>query len=374
MTLNSLDRCVPPFCNIEIIIVINHGENENPEIKIANLETAKMITEWIKTNQHDNYHVIKAFDLPHKKAGVGLARKIGMDEAARRFEMIGEQNGIIVCFDADCLCEPNFLVEIFKAYQQNPLINAALVYFEHYTDQNTEIDIREAIINYELHLRYYVQALKLADFPFAYHTVGSCITVSSAAYKKQGGMNLRKAGEDFYFLQKVFPLGNITNIVSTKVLPSPRISNRVPFGTGKAVSEFIKSKNQDYKTYNPKTFLDFKKFNTSVVELWKNHNPQNFMEEMPESLQQYLHSIDFAEQAHKIHRNSGEEAVFVKSLYNWFNGFKALKYVHFSRDLFYENIDVLEAANWIINENFGKSVDTKPEALEMMRTLDKSNN
>jgi len=34
-----------------------------------------------------------------------------------------------------------------------------------------------AIAAYELHLRYYVQALRYAGFPHAHHTVGSCLAV-----------------------------------------------------------------------------------------------------------------------------------------------------------------------------------------------------
>jgi hypothetical protein len=371
-TLKSLECCAKPPCKTEAIVVINHGEAEKREIKEVNLCTIEKIEKWIEETNLDNFHYIKAFDLPHKKAGVGLARKIGMDEAARRFDMIDENKGIIACLDADCICKPDYLIEIYKTYQQKPSTNAALVYFEHYTDKHTGSKIKEAITNYELHLRYYVQALKLAAFPFAYHTVGSCITVTSDVYQKQGGMNLRKAGEDFYFLQKIFPLGNIKNIVSTMVLPSSRTSDRVPFGTGKAVTELIKNEIHDYKTYNPKTFIDFRMFNISVGNLWSDDTLQSFIDNMPENMRQYLSSIDFLEQVKKIRQNSGDKPGFIKSFYLWFNGFKALKYIHFTRDAFYENVEVLKASNWVLKENFGTTAGSKVEALEMMRQLDRS--
>jgi glycosyltransferase involved in cell wall biosynthesis len=373
-TLQSLANCEIPPCKTEVLIVINHGETENQEIINVNQQTAEKIEKWKTELSLDNYHIIKAFNLPQKKAGVGLARKIGMDEASRRFEMIGEKKGIIVCLDADCTCESNYLREIYLTYKNRPATNAALVYFEHFINSHTDKSIREAITNYELHLRYYVQALKLAAFPFAYHTVGSCITVTSQVYMKQGGMNLRKAGEDFYFLQKIFPLGNISNVVTSIVSPSSRVSDRVPFGTGKAVSEFIKNQQKDYKTYNPQTFRDFKVFNAASGDLWYDDKADSFFESMPESISRFFNLIGFQEQVKKIRLNSGDQSGFIKSLYSWFNGFKALKYVHFSRDNIYENMDLLEASNWVLRENFGTTARSKEEALEMMRQLDRSDN
>lgn len=57
--------------------------------------------------------------MPAKKAGVGLARKIGMDEAAFRLNSIN-QDGVILCFDADSQCQPNYLKEIESHFLNNP--------------------------------------------------------------------------------------------------------------------------------------------------------------------------------------------------------------------------------------------------------------
>src|SRR4029434_9989987 len=100
-------------------------------------------------------------------------------------------------------------------------------------------EIYKAIAAYELHLRYYLQALRTAGFPHGYHTIGSSMAVRARTYMEQGGMNRRQAGEDFYFLHKLIPLGGFTELNSTTVYPLPRPSNRVPFGTGRAVSEWL---------------------------------------------------------------------------------------------------------------------------------------
>jgi len=370
--LESLENCTQPDCGVEIIIVINHADTENPEIKNTNDNTATKLEHWIKQTHQFKYFIIRAFDLPAKKAGVGLARKIGMDEAVRRFEELHQHRGIIVCYDADCTCNDNYLREIHKTYRQSPNTNAALIYFEHDINSTKEPEIKEAIINYEVHLRYYVQALKFAKFPFAFHTVGSCITVRSDVYQKQGGMNTRKAGEDFYFLQRIFPMENVKNISTATVFPSPRSSDRVPFGTGRAVGDMIKCNSKAQYTYHPQIFIDFKIFNDKFSKLWETNSIKNINNDLPESVRAYLEEIDFGSQIEKLKKNFKTQKKFDHAVQNWFNGFKALKFVHFARDHHYPNMEIQKAANWILKQRKGIEAKDLLEALLALRTLDKS--
>ena len=57
---------------------------------------------------------------------------------------------------------------------------------------------------------------------------------------KQDGLNKKQAGEDFYFLQKIMPMGNYFELNSTTVHPSSRTSDRVPFGTGPIINQYLK--------------------------------------------------------------------------------------------------------------------------------------
>jgi len=80
-------------------------------------------------------------------------------------------------------------------------------------------------------------------------------------------MNKRQAGEDFYFLQKIIPLGHFTDLTETKVIPSSRPSDRVPFGTGKAVRDFLRDR-QSW-TYPLQSFLDLKQLFEQLPELFR---------------------------------------------------------------------------------------------------------
>ena len=372
--LKSIYACTIPDCLVEVIVVVNHGKNEDQHVINQNRQSADTIERWFRSNPNPSIegHVIRAFDLEDKIAGVGLARKIGMDDAVRRFEDINKKRGVIVCFDADCTCSSNYLQEIYRAYHQRPEINAGLLYFEHPLSGNMSNETYDAIINYELHLRYYKNALGYANFPYSYHTVGSCITVTSEAYQKQGGMNKRKAGEDFYFLQKIFSLGKIENITEAKVIPSPRSSDRVPFGTGKAVHDILLKSSSNYYTYNPKIFMDLRRFINRVPELFKGNMASSAINNLPQSIRDFMAGHDYFKNLQKIIKNNRSEKQFVKSFFQWFNGFTVLKYVHFARDEFFEHVEVFEAAEWVIVKNKGVHPIDKKDALFLLREIDRS--
>jgi hypothetical protein len=84
-TFQSLEACTGHRGNVAVLVVVNHGEHESEAIKAYNVQSCEALEVWMKAKRKLQYHLIRAFDLPSKKAGVGLARKIGMDEAVRTF-------------------------------------------------------------------------------------------------------------------------------------------------------------------------------------------------------------------------------------------------------------------------------------------------
>ena len=208
---------------IEVIIIVNYPENADPAIIQRSEQLIKQVEE-LRKQVKSGFPIFTHMSVfPKKKAGVGMARKTGMDEATRRFAAL-DREGIIVNLDADCTVAPDYFNEIGRYYEDNPAIWAAGVQFEHRTGQGMERALEEAIIEYELHLRYFIAAQRLIGLPFAYQTVGSCMTVRSTAYRKMGGMNMRQAGEDFYFLHKFIDINRFGEINTTTVYPAARPS------------------------------------------------------------------------------------------------------------------------------------------------------
>ena len=378
LCLMNLKKCALPECDVEVIVIINHSEAENPLVKKNNLEIFEKVKTWSDQNSTHRlkFQVVLMGDLPKKFAGVGMARKVGMDEAAWRFEKIRQPGGVIACFDADSRCDKNYLTELYRHFSQNPKINACSVYFEHPTEgAEFEADIYEAITHYELHLRYYVNAQRWSGFPHAYQTIGSSMAVRCSAYQEQGGMNKRKAGEDFYFLQKFIELGNFSELNSTRVLPSPRKSDRVPFGTGKAVAEILDGKQKPI-TYNPLIFQDLKIFFESVFEFY-NIEKEAFAQKfscLPDTVQSFLKTVDFEKNSFEINKHTNSPASFHHRFFRWFNAFMLMKFVHYARDNFYPNVPVREAASWLAQnlDGFSSPETTEKELLQWFRMRDKA--
>ncbi|MDP4680515.1 MAG: glycosyltransferase family 2 protein [Cyclobacteriaceae bacterium] len=373
-SLISINNCHSQ-CPVEIIVIINASEIDSEEIKEHNINTYQEVLGWSDSIQstNKNFHFILENESPKKHAGVGLARKIGMDEAVRMFETINNSDGVILCFDADSTCEENLLSEVWSHFLLNPKSPGCSINFEHPLTGNLDHQIYRGITFYELHLRYYVDALKYAGFPYAYHTIGSSMAVRSSAYQKQGGMNRKKAGEDFYFLHKIIPLGNFGEVNSTAIYPSPRASDRVPFGTGRAVGEWLAGEQEDYLTYHFQIFEDLKIFITQVDSYFMTNEKalKESMLDLPRSISDFLNSLNFELILKEVQDQSSNLDSFRKRFFQWFDGFRVLKYVHFARDSFYPNISILEGVDWLFSVH---SLTTTPELknkLIKLRRFDK---
>lgn len=307
--------------------------------------------------------------LSNKQGGVGLARKIGMDEALRRASVIHKSHLPIVCLDADCRVSENYFQSIHAYYKQNPQSPGASIYFEH------ELE-KEAISYYELFLRYYVNALRFIKFPYAYHTVGSSMSVRALEYAMEGGMNRRKAGEDFYFIHKIIPRGGFGEINNCKVYPSSRRSDRVPFGTGRAMIEFENDSERLLKLYNFKTFEDLKTVLTCVDQWYINREKPNKLirnfEKLPEIFKSFFEKKDFLWQIEEARDNSSSEKNFLKRIFQWLDAFTLLKIIHHARDHFYPNEDTLLMANQLLMKTqiIEAEIDNVNDLLKVYRKVD----
>ena len=340
-SLQSILNCNLPDCSVEIITVINYPINSPAEvIENASYCIEKVIEKGrVASNPRLAFHYILASDLPKKQAGVGLARKIGMDEAAWRLYGVNNPKGIIACYDADSNCMQNYLVELEKLWRNFPRTYACAIRYEHPVE-GKEFDDRiyQGITLYELHLRYYNQAGRYIKFPFAYHTVGSSMACCAESYVKFGGMNRHQAGEDFYFLQKIIPHGNFRELNSTCVFPSPRPSYRVPFGTGRAMSKYLQDPNELILTYDFNSFLTLIQLFESINFLYCSENQKiiDWSQGLHPALCEFLTSNSFIQKIVEIKLNTTTLESFRKRFYFWFDAFMLLKYLNFAHENYFK--------------------------------------
>jgi glycosyltransferase involved in cell wall biosynthesis len=353
-TLESLKKCSLPDAVVEVIILINHAEDAPLEIKNFNMATKTEADRWIQENNGNKliFFAIGPVELRKKWAGVGLARKIGLDEAVLRFNHFNNTRGIVVSLDSDSLVEPNYLVEIEKHFKQNRKHIGATIKVEHQKNGLSEKQ-KHGIELYEKYLHYYKDALQFTGYSQAMITIGSAFAVTAEAYVKRGGMNRRQAGEDFYFLQNLVQLGTVGEINTTRVFPSARLSNRVPFGTGAAIQKWMEGTEDLTKTYNFKAFAELKTFFDTKERLFQTDEAEylNLISGMPESIRQFLLNDNFWNELDDLNKNCSSLKSFQTRFFHKFNAFKVLKFMNFAHEKYYEKVDLETQCQHIINYN-----------------------
>jgi len=207
----------------------------------------------------------------------------------------------------------------------------AVVRFEHpLHGSDFPPEVYRGITQYELHMRYFVRALAYTGYPWPFHTVGSAFAVTAEAYARQGGMNLKQGGEDFYFLHKMFKAVKTAVISDTCIHPSPRPSDRVPFGTGPVIKQFLENGHGLFQTYNFDAFEDLKLvfhgalscFGTSP-EIRKRLYPG-----LPESFRRFLPATEFSGRMEEILNNAATPESFRKRFFRWFDAFRMIKFLN----------------------------------------------
>jgi len=342
--LESVAACEAPPCDVEIIVVINSSETAGEHARARNAATyreindraARSLPPWL------TLHAVFHDRLPRRFAGVGLARKIGMDEAAARLDRARAATRVIASLDADCRVERNYLTSLHRAFEADPRPAGVSIYFEHPVTEMRDPRAAEALVDYELHLRCYVAGQRMAAFPYANYTLGSAIACRPDAYAAEGGMNRRSAGEDFYFVQKLTASGDYRALTDTVVYPGARMSQRVPFGTGPALRCAIRQPG-GLRTYAPEVYADLGWF-CGIVRAAPPADLCGELSAAPGPLAEFLAKQGHAGRLAEILHHTAGEATFRRRVLRWFNAFLFMKYAQFASRRHYPRRPVTDVA------------------------------
>lgn len=389
--------------NILIILVINSpGESSqacnNQQLNKAILTdtlvlatTAQLTLLQLQQKKHillvDRFS--PGYGIP-KKQGVGLARKIGADIALKLIH-----KGIILSpwihtTDADTQLPQHY----FKASRQETQAGALLYPFYH-------SHFSESSRLYEFSLFYYVDGLKWAGSPYAFHTLGSIIACHYQSYAQVRGYPKRAAGEDFYLLNKIAKVGSIRNLVSQPIKIQARLSDRVPFGTGPAINkiENMTSPQNEYLFYHPIVFIYLKTWLNTIKILWQfntletnqalekavataittNTTHSTEIESRIDQvlLIQCLHSLNINTQIHHGFGQCKTEQHFMRHMHQAFDGFQSLKFIHYLRKHKFSSIPINELFNKPVNPQhqeapqwfYNKTFPLKPRQAQITKTF-----
>lgn len=330
-TLKSLEKTAPQDYGGTLIIVnVNQRASMDRQNNLATLDWLQSFETPLNLSWLDHVTGSAAYA---EQFGVGLARhqacSCGLDFV--------DNKAPVISLDADSPVNPKYLKAIFTYLRETPDFKAGHVNFKHrHCGSDAE---KQAIGVYEQHLHQHRQRLEEANSPHAWYAIGSTIVCTKEAYIKAGGYHCRRmAGEDFYLLQQLSKTGcKISMIEDAFVYPSGRTSDRVPFGTGKAVGDIIESGN--WLTYHHHCYRDLGQLLVAVEENLS-ESADVISEKVPPSCQCWLRERDFIGVWPKLQAHARDTEMLLERFHEWFDAFQTLKLIHHLSDNHYPRVEL----------------------------------
>ncbi|MYF09545.1 MAG: hypothetical protein F4229_00830 [Gammaproteobacteria bacterium] len=244
-----------------------------------------------------------------RRQGVGLARKIAADMASALIAAERITSPWIHMTDADAELPADY----FAHMPARP--GCALHPYRH----EAPPELADAMRLYELHLRYYVNRLRWAGSPYAFHTIGSTVSIHADTYVKVRGVPKRNAGEDFHLLNKVAKVAPIHRLSHPEICLKARLSTRVPFGTGPALRRMTGDDRP--LSYAPESFI-------RLAEVIAHIDRAAPLSNESAALLEELGYPRFRTQAQRQHRRP---ETLRKATHEWFDGLRTLRFIHLAR-------------------------------------------
>ncbi len=359
LVLQSLDAAAAayPRARFAVIVVVNHPSGAPADWRQGNARTL----EWLRTHAQDAIAAPLLWtgatcggkELPPKE-GVGLARKIGHDWAARLAWEAGAPETLLLSLDADCLVDPAYVHAVIASREAEQWAAAVFEYAH-----RCEGPDGDAAAAYECHLRCYAAGLRYAGTPYAFHTIGSAMGCTAMAYAMAAGMPRRAGGEDFYFLQKLAKTSGVATVRIPLVYPSGRRSQRAPFGTGAAICK-LDGDAAAQRTYAPASYGVLHGFIRAMRRAAEAAAEIGWDEVHP-AMGMWLRAAGFEDLWRRFIREGQGAADVERRLFTWFDGFRTLKALHMLRDQGFDDVSVTAAAAELTNLGAWKASTAPPK-------------
>ena len=304
--------------DFQLIVCVNQSESwwDNP-LKIEICKDNQLAISYLQSLNDERITIIDKSSqgkgwLP-KAHGIGVARKLLIDHISS----VAESNDIIISMDADTVFNHKYFSSIAENLHLNPAASAIAVPYYHQLLGENGLD--RAILRYEIYMRSYAINMWRIKSPYSFTALGSAIALPVWAYKAVGGMTPKLSGEDFYFLQKIVKSGRLLHWNVEFVYPATRLSDRVFFGTGPALSKGISGDWQSYPIYSYQLF-DLIATTTNAFKIL-------FTKDVVTPLDDFLFDKFGELPWRKLRQNFKTEAHFVRACHEKIDGLRILQFL-----------------------------------------------
>lgn len=302
--------------------------------------------------------------------GVGLARKIGNDAVLALAAAGRVASPWLHNTDADVILPGDYFDQLEGVGADG--VGAAIYAWDHRFEDDPAL--AEAGRLYEISLRYYVLGLAWAGSPYAYQSMGSALAIPAASYAAVRGFPKKNAAEDFYVLDKLAKVGEIVRLNGARLLLEGRPSDRVPFGTGRALLDLSGKKGglERFRLYHPLVFahlgqwlrvLDTVARSGGSLEAGLAALPSGNPFFRADLLEEALGKLGAFEAVREALGAAKDPVALRRRLHTWFDAFRTLKLVHALRDAGFPSMHWRQALTEAPFTNLVSSTDEETDTL-----------
>ena len=168
------------------------------------------------------------------------------------------------------------------------------------------------------------------------------------------GFPRRNAGEDFYFLNKLAKLGPVVSAQSAPLRIAARVSDRVPFGTGRAMGLAQRDGVDGLpRFYDPRVYVYLRSLlksmqascETGSFERNALHRSLSAQALDATIIDAAMDALGFDAAISKLLRSSADQQQRARALHCWFDAFRTMKFIHHLRDNGVASVDLDSALN-----------------------------
>lgn len=265
--------------------------------------------------------------------GVGEARKVGCDIALRLWRRGQIRSPWLSTTDADARVDADYFA-IASLSPSTGLGKETVGLWHDYRHLTAPLDTSPLAL-YESFLRYHELGLRYSGSPYAYPALGSTMVIEASAYASVRGFPKREAGEDFYMLDKLAKLGQLSRTTGMISLVD-RPSDRVPFGTGAstvAIEAKIKAE-ESYLWYAPESYSLLQAWLRALARVPFHRDAEVWFQEIAWDLRltRLAEKTQWKNKITTALRSRKEPQALLRHLHTDFDGLRTLQFFHWMRD------------------------------------------
>lgn len=374
-TLASLYYSNLPEGAFEIIAVVFGNETDTDQDKAAFAEYIQAIKDWMHEFQSRvttpiskeqaarilrPLHIIEMPNLPRKHAGIGLARKIGMDEAVHRLRLVGCDDGIIVSFDLPNRLMDDGLERVMSFFWHHAYLESIAIPVEYTPLGNDHSAQDEAAKKAILEADLRTIGMKRAGHPYAFPMEEVGFAVRLAGYEAQDGMNRRKFGDIFAFLQKFIEVGRHGTCWETAIIPIGFASNDPKARIGNRIMEILANPGESM-VFSVRLYQELADGLEWIPRFWRADESQVVWDKLPQVFAAYLNDQGGASAIREMLKYSRSREAFMGRFFRWMDSLRTLRFLEYCAEHHWPMVSVDAAAQemreWITGDSSKLDLD-----------------